>query len=95
MIICHFNIVKEVVAIYPWDLQIIDTEENAFTFTATNDYGCSFTIDSMDIGSGVHRIINLIVTDCPGATIYISDLTGNQDLIESIMEMRKVSYVLN
>ncbi len=83
------------IIIYPWDLQIIESEEGGFTFTATNDYGCSFTIDGADLGSGTHRIINTIITDCPSATIYITDLTGNRDLIASIMEIRKVSYVLN
>ncbi len=81
--------------IYNWDLQIIETAEAGFTFTATNDNGCNFTIDSMDIGSGTHRIISLILTDCPSATIYVTDLTGYEDLIESIMEIRKVSYMLN
>ena len=85
----------EVVTIYPWDLEVIESEDSCFTFTATNENGCSFTIDASDIGSGTHRIINLILTDCPGATIYIADLSGNTDLIESIMQLRKVPYEIN
>ncbi len=95
VVVCVQVIFLEVVIIYNWDLQIIETEETGITFTASNDDGCSFTIDAMDIGSGTHRIINLILTDCPSATIYVTDLTGNQDLIESILEIRKVSYMLN
>lgn len=85
----------EVVTIYPWDLEVIESEDSCFTFTATNENGCNFTIDASDIGSGTHRIINLILTDCPGATIYIADLSGNTDLIESIMQLRNVHYEFN
>lgn len=81
---------------YPWDLQINETEYNSYLFTAVNDdNSSSFTINTDDIGSGTHRIINLIITDCPGAVIYISDMSGNKDLVESIMQIRKVAYVLN
>ena len=48
-----------------------------------------------DVHRGTHRIINLIVTDCPGAVIYVADLTGNTDLVESIMQIRKVAYVID
>ena len=73
---------------YPWDLRW-------FNFTATSDTNSSFIIDDDDIRTGTHRIINLIITDCPGAVIYVADLTENNDLVESIMQIRKVSYVMN
>ncbi len=79
---------------YPWDLRIIETD-GWFNFTATSDTNSSFIIDDDDIRTGTHRIINLIITDCPGAVIYVADLTENNDLIESIMQIRKVSYVMN
>ena len=86
--------IMEVIIMYPWDLRIIETE-GCFVFTAVSENGSSFTIDDEDIGSGTHRIINLIVTDCPGAVIYVADLTGNTDLVESIMQIRKVAYVID
>lgn len=49
-------------------------------------------IEASDIGSGTHRIINLVLCDCPNAVIYVSDLTGNRNQIESIMRLRQVSY---
>ena len=79
---------------YQWDLQIIEAE-GCFTFTAVSDTNSSFTIDDDYITSGINRIINLITTDDPDAVIYIADLTGNQNVIESVMQMRKVSYAFN
>ena len=79
---------------YQWDLQIIEAE-GSFTFTAVSDTNSSFTIDDDYITSGINRIINLIITDDPDAVIYIADLTGNQNMIESVMQMRKVSYAFN
>ena len=79
---------------YPWDLQIIE-RDCTLTFTATSDVDSSFTIDDDDIGCGTNRIINLIITDCPGALIYVSDFSGNKCLVESIMQKRMVNYVMN
>ena len=79
---------------YPWDLQILE-KDGVISFSATSDTDSSIVIDDDDIGAGINRIINLIITDCPGAVIYISDFSGNIDLIESIMQKRKVAYVID
>ena len=77
---------------YIWDLTITQPERTFYVFNAENEGGCSFTIEAGDIGSGTHRIVNLILCDCPNAVIYVSDLTGNRNLIESIMGLRQVSF---
>lgn len=79
---------------YPWDLQILE-KGGVISFSATSDTDSSIVIDDDDIGAGINRIINLIITDCPGAVIYVSDFSGNIDLIESIMQKRKVAYVID
>lgn len=79
---------------YPWDLQILE-KDGVISFSATSDTDSSIVIDDDDIGAGINRIINLIITDCPGAVIYVSDFSGNIDLIESIMQKRKVAYVID
>ena len=79
---------------YPWDLQILE-KDGVISFSATSDTDSSIVIDDDDIGAGINRIINLIITDCPGDVIYVSDLSGNIDMIESIMQKRKVAYVID
>ena len=79
---------------YPWDLQILE-KDGVISFSATSDTDSSIVIDDDDIGAGINRIISLIITDCPGAVIYVSDFSGNIDLIESIMQKRKVAYVID
>lgn len=77
---------------YIWDLTITQAERLYYVFQAENDAGSCFMIEASDIGSGTHRIINLVLCDCPNAVIYVSDLTGNRNQIESIMRLRQVSY---
>ena len=77
---------------YIWDLTITQPERLYYVFQAENDAGSCFMIEADDIDSGTHRIIDLVLCDCPNAVIYISDLTGNRNLIESVMRLRQVSY---
>ena len=77
---------------YIWDLTITEPEGFYYVLQAENDDGCCFMIEAADIVSGVHRILNLILCDCNNPVIYVSDLTGNNDMIEQIMESRQVSY---
>ena len=49
-------------------------------------------IEVADIVSGTQRILNLVLCDCTNPVIYVSDLTGNRNVIESVMESRQVSY---
>ena len=77
---------------YNWDLSITRPEGTFYVFSADNENGCSFMIEAGDIGSGTHRIINLILCDCPNAFVYVSDETCNRCLIESIMNNRSLSF---
>ena len=79
---------------YTWDLTIKEIDEE-YQFTAENEYGSYFMITAQDIGSGTHRIISLILCDCPSPYIYITDLTGNCSLVMSIMDQRNVSHELS
>ena len=49
-------------------------------------------IEATDIVSGTQRILNLVLCDCTNPVIYVSDLTGNYNVIESVMENRQISY---
>ena len=86
------HVKRRLLSLYIWDLTITQPERTFYVFNAENEGGCSFTIEAGDIGSGTHRIVNLILCDCPNAVIYVSDLTGNRNLIESIMGLRQVSF---
>ena len=44
---------------YIWDLMITQPEGTFYVFSAENEGGCSFTVETGDIGSGTHRIVNL------------------------------------
>lgn len=77
---------------YIWDLTITEPEGFNYVFQAENDDGCCFMIEANDIVSGINRILNLVLCDCTNPVIYVSDLTGNNDMIEQIMENRQVSY---
>lgn len=79
---------------YTWDLSIKEIDEE-YQFTAENEYGSYFMITAQDIGSGTHRIISLILCDCPTPYIYISDLTGNRELVLSIMKIRQIRHEIS
>ena len=61
-------------------------------FQAENDAGSCLIIETNDIVSGTQRIINLIMCDCTNPLIYVSDLTGNRNLIEEVMNIRQVMF---
>ena len=77
---------------YTWDLTITEPEGFYYVFQAENDDGCCFIIEANDVISGINRILNLVLCDCTNPVIYVSDLTGNRNVIESVMESRQVSF---
>ena len=77
---------------YIWDLTITEPEGFYYVFQAENDDGCCFMIESSDIVSGTNRILNLVLCDCTNPVIYVSDLTGNRNLIEEVMNIRQVMF---
>lgn len=83
---------ERVVKLYIWNLTITEPEGFNYVFQAENDGGCCFMIEDNDVVSGSNRIINLVLCDCTNPVIYVSDLTGNNDMIESVMKNRQVSY---
>lgn len=76
---------------YTWDLTIKEIDEE-YQFTAENEYGSYFMITAQDIGSGTQRIISLILCDCPSPYVYVNDMTGNRELVLSIMGNRRITY---
>lgn len=77
---------------YVWDLSITEPEGFYYVFQAENDDGCCFMIEATDIVSGTQRILNLILCDCNNPVVYVSDLTGNRNVIEAVLESRQVSF---
>ena len=79
---------------YIWELTIREITENDWIFSAENDNGCYFEIESPELGAGIHRIVNIILCDCPCATVYVTDLTRNYDYVRSILEKKQVPFEL-
>ena len=75
-----------------WDLTITQPERFYYVFQAENDAGSCLIIETNDIVSGTQRILNLIMCDCTNPLIYVSDLTGNRNLIEEVMNIRQVMF---
>ena len=75
-----------------WDLTITHPERFYYMFQAENDAGSCLIIETNDIVSGTQRILNLIMCDCTNPLIYVSDLTGNRNLIEEVMNIRQVMF---
>ena len=85
-------LVRRIAKLYIWDLTITEPEGFYYVFQAENEDGCCFMIEATDIVSGTNRILNLVLCDCTNPVIYVSDLTGNYNVIESVMESRQISY---
>lgn len=86
------HMLKGLFSLNIWDLTITHPERFYYMFQAENDAGSCLIIETNDIVSGTQRILNLILCDCTNPLIYVSDLTGNRNLIEEVMINRQVMF---